>query len=55
MRKEPTHGAPRNNKLFLSFKYINLVKSRKQPVKKLIFNKFTSLKQEYFKTGKNLL
>ena len=24
--KQPTHGAPRNNKLFLDFKYINLVK-----------------------------
>ena len=49
---QPTHGAPRNNKLFPDFQYINLVKFFNATCEKVDFQK---VQKKYFKTRKNLL
>ena len=52
-RKQPTHDAPRNNRLFLDLKYINLVKLWNTTCEKANFNIFIGLQREAFQTTKN--
>ena len=52
-RKQPTHDAPRNNRLFLDLKYVNLVKLWNTTCEKANFNIFIGLQREAFQTTKN--
>ena len=52
-RKQPTHDAPRNNRLFLDLKHINLVKLWNTTCEKANFNIFIGLQREAFQTTKN--
>ena len=53
-RKQRMHDAPRNNRLFLDLKYINLVKLWNTTCEKANFNIFIGLQREAFQTTKNL-